>query len=85
MHNMLQDFDKGHPEIFYSESFSVKKIRQIRLSSKMEDRNDKWNREIGLWKSKTNLYIRLAMWQEKKRTNKHESDVNIKNCNQRTA
>lgn len=82
---MLQDFDKGHPEIFYSESFSVKKIRQIRLSSKMEDRNDKWNREIGLWKSKTNLYIRLAMWQEKKRTNKHESDVNIKNCNQRTA
>ena len=45
---MLQDFDKGHPEIFYSESFSVKKIRQIRLSSKMEDRNDKWNREIGL-------------------------------------
>ena len=41
MHNVLQDFDKSHPRIFYSESFSVKKIRQIRLSSKMEDKNDK--------------------------------------------
>ena len=48
MHKVLQDFDKGHPGIFYSESFSVKKIRQVRLSPKKEDRNDKWNRETGL-------------------------------------
>ena len=68
----------------YSENFRVKKFRQIRVSSKKEVRNDEWNKEIGLWKERLteiNLY-RLAMWQEKQRADKHESDVNTKNYNQ---
>lgn len=36
------------PGISYSGNFHVKKLRQIRLSSKKEDKNDEWNKEIGL-------------------------------------
>ena len=47
------------PGIFYSGNSSVKKLRQIRLSSKKEDKNDEWNREIGLRRERLteiNLY-----------------------------
>ena len=65
MHNVLQDFDKSPPRIFYSESFSVKKIRQIRLSSKMEDRNDKWNRLV--CESLRQIYILDYLYDKKRR------------------
>lgn len=68
------------PGIFYSGNFHVKKLRQIRLSSKKEDKNDEWNKEIGLWRERLteiNLY-RLAKWQEKQRADKQELSVNSK-------